>query len=147
MIGTNDARPWLPVPSGLGLSPGDPGYPGTFKDNMQRIINLINGAGKEVCLAKPPITLGETATSTPYPDPDSGARSMLIKEYNQVIDGLYNTSANGITVVPPDFYTLFSAYDPGTGKYRYESEYSDNLHPNGLGYSSMVELWFQHLTQ
>jgi hypothetical protein len=50
--------PDLPVPSGLGLSPADGGYPGSFKDNMQQIIDAINAAGKEVCIAKPPITLG-----------------------------------------------------------------------------------------
>ena len=81
--GTNDARPWAPVPSGKGLNPGDPGYPGTYKDNMQQILDAINNAGKEVCLAKPGIALGDVADSgPPYPDPDNGARSLLIKEYN-----------------------------------------------------------------
>ena len=67
--GTNDARPWAPIPSGKGLSPGDLGYPGTYKDNMQQILDDINNAGKEVCLAKPGIALGDSATGTQYLDP------------------------------------------------------------------------------
>ena len=130
--GTNDARPWLPVPSGLGLSPGDGGYPGTFKDNMQQIIDAINAAGKEVCIAKPPIALGDGVESAPYANPDTGARSVLIKAYNQVIDELKNDLSNSIVVTPPDFYSLFNENVAG-GK-RYDFEYTDNLHPNGEGY-------------
>ena len=142
--GTNDARPWLPVPSGLGLSPGDGGYPGTFKDNMQQIIDTINTAGKEVCLAKPPITLGDSTDSAIYPDPDLGARSVLIKEYNQVIDELANDPLNFISITPPDFYGLFNEDVPG-GK-RYDFEFADNLHPNGEGYRSMAGRWLESLT-
>jgi len=145
--GTNDARPWLPVPSGKGLSPGDSGYPGTFKDNMQRIIDAINNAGIEVCLAKPPITLGDTTDSTPYANPDEGARSLLVKEYNQVVDELKNDPLNNIAVTPPDFYNYFYTYDTDTGRYFYEDQYADNLHPNGTGYRSMADLWFEALTQ
>jgi lysophospholipase L1-like esterase len=137
--GTNDARPWLPVPSGLGLSPGDPGYAGSFKDNMQQIIDAVNAASKEACLAKAPITLGDSVNSTPYDDPDSGARSVLVKEYNQVIDELASYPSNNIMVVPPDFYSLFN--EDVTGGKRYDFEYSDNLHPNGEGYRSMANEW------
>jgi len=143
-FGTNDARPWLPVPSGLGLNSGDPDYPGTFKDNMQQIIDEINGEGKEGCLGKPPITLGDSTYSTPYENPDEGARSVLIKEYNDVIDELKNDLLNNIVVTPPDFYSLFNENVSG-GK-RYDFEYADNLHPNGVGYHSMANQWLESLT-
>jgi lysophospholipase L1-like esterase len=145
--GTNDARPWLPVPSGLGLVPGYDGYPGTFKDNMQQIIDAINTDGRETCLAKAPIALADCNTCTPYPDPDTGQRNVLIKEYNQVIDELVSNLLNQIDIIPPDFYTYFNYYDPATQSYRYETEYFDNLHPNGEGYRSMAEQWFEALTQ
>lgn len=147
MYGTNDARPSLPVPSGKGLNPGDPGYPGTYKDNMQQIIDAINNAGKKVCLAKPPIALGDSADGAKYADPDTGARSVLIKEYNEVIDEFKNDPSNNITVTPPDFYNFFKEIDPGTGNPRYEDQYSDNIHPDGVGYQSMADLWFDALTQ
>ena len=137
--GTNDARPWLPVPSGLGLNPEDSGYLGSFKDNMQQIIDALNTASKEAFLAKAPITLGDSTDSTPYEDPDLGARSVLVKEFNQVIDELADDPSNNILVVPPDFYGLFNEDVPG-GK-RYDFEYADNLHPNGEGCRSMADEW------
>jgi lysophospholipase L1-like esterase len=145
--GTNDANPWLPVPSGLGLEPGGDGYPGTFKDNMQQIINAINVDGRETCLAKAPIALGDSYDSEPYPDPDIGPRSVLIREYNEVVDELVSDPLNQIEIIPPDFYSYFNYYDSVTGSYRYEIEYSDNFHPNGQGYRSMAEQWFEALTQ
>jgi lysophospholipase L1-like esterase/plastocyanin domain-containing protein len=142
--GTNDANPLFPMPSGKGLSPGNAGYPGSFKDNMQQIINVINVDGKEASLAKIPITLGSTTTGEQYIDPDAGVRNVLIKEYNEVIDELKNNSLNKITVTPPDFYNLFN--EDVIGGKRYDFEYADNLHPNGEGYRSMAHLWFESLT-
>jgi lysophospholipase L1-like esterase len=146
--GTNDSDvTWAPVPSGRGLYPGNAGYPGTYKHNMQQMIDAINNAGKKVCLAKLPITLGDSPFSVPYPDPDNAARNVLIREYNQVIDELVNDPSNAITVAPPDFYNYFKSIDPVTGNPRYTDQYADNLHPNGLGYQSMANLWFDALTQ
>jgi len=145
--GTNDSDLWAPIPSGKGLKPGDNGYPGTYKDNMQQMIDAINNAGKKVCLAKLPIALGDGPSSVPYPDPDNAARNALIKEYNQVIDELVNDPLNAITLTPPNFYNYFKDVDPATGNTRYEDQYADNLHPNGLGYQSMADLWFDALTQ
>ncbi|MDL1984910.1 MAG: GDSL-type esterase/lipase family protein, partial [Deltaproteobacteria bacterium] len=142
-FGTNDARSWLPVPSGKGLIPTDQGYPGTFKDNMQHIIDEINSEVKEVCLGKPPIALGDSTYSTPYANPDEGARNVLIKEYNEVIDELKNDPQNNIMVTPPDFYSLFNE-DVSGGK-RYDFEYADNLHPNNDGYHSMANHWLESL--
>ncbi len=56
---------------------------------------------------------------------DSSGTS-IIREYNQVIDNL--TTSNGLPVTPPDLYTYFELYP---------EEFSDNLHPNGLGYDSL----------
>jgi len=124
MFGMNDARPSLPVPSGLGLNPDDENYPGTYKDNMQQIINLIHSTGAKVYLAKIPIALADTyADENLYEDPDQGARSLLIKEYNMVVDELVGNPLNQITVTPPDLYAYF--------KDHCEDEYSDNIHPNG----------------
>jgi lysophospholipase L1-like esterase len=116
--GTNDAV--TPVPSGSGLHPGDAGYPGTFKDNMQRIITAVKNAGKLPCLGKVPYSNGQYL-----------ARNTLYQGYNQVIDQL--VAENNITVIPPDFYTWFQNHQ--------DQLYSDGLHPNGIGYQSMANLW------
>jgi len=145
MYGMNDARPWLPVPSGQGLNPGDPGYAGTYKDHMQQIITAINNAGKRVALARVNVALADCADNVPtdpgycapYSNLNSGARNVLIQQYNQVTDELRAVTSNNITIVPPDFYTYFS----GT----YSTQYFDNIHPNGIGYQSMGNSWFQAL--
>jgi lysophospholipase L1-like esterase len=123
--GTNDA-PGLP--SGKGLGPGDPGYAGSYKENMQKIINAVNAAGKRIALAKVPVIR-----------PSSNPANLVVQDYNIVIDELVSDSHNRITVTPPDFYTYFST--------RYWSEYSDQFHPNGTGYQSMANLWYQALNQ
>jgi lysophospholipase L1-like esterase len=142
----NDARPWLPVPSGLGLNPGDSGYAGSFKDQMQRIINAVNAAGKKIAISKINPALGDCAPSNPsdpeycgppYPDFTTGARTVLIQQYNQVVDELRGISSNKITTVPPDLYTYFANH--------YQTQYFDNIHPNGTGYQSLGNLWFQVL--
>ena len=147
--GTNDADPvWYAVPSGLGLNPGDPGYPGSFKDNMQQIIDAINNDGKEACLAKLPIVIGVESTGPKYADPanpPTGSRGDFVMQYNAVIDELKNDPPNNITVTPPDFWALFN--ENVTGGRRYDFEYFDNIHPNGTGYQSMANRWFQVLTQ
>ena len=116
-FGTVDAHPSGTTPSGLGLSPGNPGYNGSYKDNMQRMISAVKAAGKIPFLAKVPYSL-------------DSARIPAILEYNQVIDEL--VAANGITVTPPDFYSWFQARP---------EQLADLLHPNGIGYQSMANLW------
>ena len=122
LFGTNDANPLINTPSGLGLNPGDPGYDGSFKDNLQKMISAIEAAGKVPYLAKVPYTL-ETA------------RIANILSYNQVIDEL--VAANGISVSPPDFYGWFQTH---------QGEFADTLHPDGVGYQSMANLWSISLT-
>ena len=146
MFGMNDARPWLPVPSGQGLNPGDAGYAGSYKDHMQQVINQLKSAGKKIALAKTNVALADCADNIPtdpgycppYANLNTGARNVLIRQYNTVIDELVANTANGITVTPPDFYSYFST--------TYQTQYFDNIHPNGTGYQSMANLWFQALT-
>jgi lysophospholipase L1-like esterase len=110
--------------SGLGLVPGSPGYTGSFKDYMQRMITAIRNAGRVALLAK------HTAVI-----PVDGPIDSAIQEYNQVIDELAADVNNGIPVPPPDFYTYFRA--------RTGTHYSNAFEPNGLGYAAMGELWRQ----
>ena len=117
--GSNDAGGNLP--SGLGLNPGDSGYNGSYKDNMQRMISAIKTAGKIPYLAK----LGYTLVDT---------RNVNILVYNQVIDEL--VVFNGISVTPPDFYSWFKAH---------QDQLADIYHPNGVGYQSMANLWLNAL--
>jgi lysophospholipase L1-like esterase len=124
MYGTNDARLPGAVPSGKGLRPGDPGYSGSYKENMQRIISAILAAGKIPYLAKVPY-----ATS-----PSIGISS--VREYNVVVDEL--VAANDIAVTPPDFYAYFQ---------KHQDEIPDGIHPNKIGYESIANLWFIALTQ
>jgi PKD repeat protein len=124
LYGTNDSGGLLPVPSGQGLAPGNPGYPGTLKDNLQQMIDMITGyggGGRETYLAKIPFTLNAT-------------RNTMIQQYNVAIDEL--VSGNAITVPPPDLYSLFQS-NPG--------RLGDTLHPDGIGYQLIATEWFNVL--
>ena len=108
LYGTNDAS--IPVPKA------------TYKANMQTIIDKIKAAVKTPLLAKVPYA------SAP------GFSDASIQEYNAAIDEL--KVANGITVIPPDFYAWFKTHP---------DQLADELHPNGTGYQSMANLWFNAL--
>ena len=133
--GTNDARLPRPVPSGKGKRPGDtvttergivvsPGYHGTYKENMQKIISAILAAGKVPYLAKIPYARQRSIDIS------------SIREYNEVIDEL--VAENDIAVTPPDFFSHFQEHP---------DEIPDGLHPNRKGYESMANLWFIALTK
>lgn len=124
MYGTNDAYLPGPVPSGKGKRPGEPGYRGSYKDNLQRIVSAILAAGKVPCLAKVPYA------TNPSIDISN------VREYNVVVDEL--VAANNIAVTPPDFYAYFQ---------KHPDEIPDGIHPNKIGYESMANLWFIALTQ
>ena len=113
LYGTNDADTFY----------GGPVLKATYKSNMQTIISAILAAGKTPYLAKVPYT--------------SNVRYSIssIVEYNAAIDEL--VAENGLTVSPPDFYTLFQNNTSLLN--------ADGLHPNGAGYQSMAELWGQSL--
>jgi lysophospholipase L1-like esterase len=121
LYGSNDAFV-PPVPSGRGLNPGDPGYSGSYKANMQQIISAVIAAGKTPYLAKVPF-----ATI-------AGISDGAIQDYNVAITEL--VAANGIQIVPPDFYTYFK---------NHLNELDDGLHPNETGYQSMANMWFNVL--
>ena len=121
MYGSNDAyndATTAAVPSGMGLHPGDAGYDGSYKDNMQKIISAILAAGKIPYVADVPYTS------------DPLRSDAMIQEYNVVIDEL--ALMNNISVVPPSFYAYFKTH---------QGELADGLHPNGTGYQSMANLW------
>jgi len=129
--GANDSGGSTPTPSGSGLmctdlvafTGCDAGYLGSFKHNMQQIINAVTSAGKGVYLAKAPPYLANTT------------RDALVVQYNLVIDELI--TENGLGYVAPDFHTWFTA-NP--------SEFSaDGIHPNGRGYQSMARIWCEAL--
>ena len=124
LYGSNDA--FLPaVPSGSGLKPGDAGYSGSYKDNMQRIISSVLDAGKTPYLAKVPFT-GSAWNGI--------ISNASIREYNTVVDEL--RVKNGILVDAPDYYAWFQSHT---------DQLDDGLHPNGTGYQSMANLWFNAL--
>jgi len=108
LYGTNDAS--IPVSKAA------------YKANIQAIINAIKAAGKNPYLAKVPYT------SDPF------FSNAHIVDYNAAIVEL--VLANGIPVVPPEFYTWFQSHT---------SELADGLHPNGTGYQSMANLWINAL--
>jgi CubicO group peptidase (beta-lactamase class C family)/lysophospholipase L1-like esterase len=121
MYGSGDAiKP--AVPSGRGLLPGDAGYAGSYKENIQRLITAVLAAGKVPCLAEVPYTT------------DPARDSAMIFEYNAALDELYLT--NDLKVEPPPMFQHFQSHP---------EELSDGVHPNGTGYRSMGNLWFEAL--
>ncbi len=132
IYGANDSSNSVLTPSGTGLSCDDivafatcdSGYLGSFKHNVQIIINAVNAAGKTMILGKAPPHLA------------IASRNTTIAEYNVVIDELM--IANGfIGYAAPDFQAYFTA-NPGEMTV-------DGLHPNGIGYSSMADGWCKTL--
>jgi len=105
------------VPSGKGQNPPSSG---TYKYNIQQIINLIgnSGGGKIVYLAKVPFTLNSSLIAD-------------IQEYNDVIIEL--VAANGNVFVGPDLFGHFQSNQTELAP--------DGIHPNGNGYKSMGSLW------
>jgi lysophospholipase L1-like esterase len=93
-----------------------------YKANMQTIIDKIKAAGKTPFLAKVPYA------TVP------GFNDASIQEYNAAIDEL--KIANGLPVIPPDFYAWFNSRP---------DQLADGLHPDGTGYQSMANLWFNAL--
>ncbi len=155
LFGTNDSTPPMAVPSGLNLSPGNSGYPGSFKDNMKQIIDAIKNAGKHPLLSKVPIRYGDCSQSSQcnsYLNPASAQANLDIQQYNMVIDQLIlenNLDVDpinnpGTLLTAPDLYTFFEGTGvDGQGK---SPQFFDWLHPNGTGYQSLSNLWLQALT-
>ena len=157
--GTNDSWFPLPTPSGLDLPctglnmPNNhPDCPGSFKDNMLRIIQAVEGAGKKALLAKVPMRYGNCGyypQCNPYPDPNSAPENaVIITTFNQVIDQLILEESlevePGTLLEAPDFYTYFQG--TGVDANGKSPEFDDFLHPDGYGMRSMAELWCNALT-
>ena len=111
-------------PSGLGLVQGNPGYTGSYKDYMQRMITAIRTAGKVPLLILNPAVL-----------PLDGPVDTAVREYNLVLNELQANPGNGIPFAPPDLYSYF--------RNRTATHYSTNTEPNGLGYQGMAQIWSQ----
>ena len=131
----------MPPPSGAGMTcasvnpiieePCDAGYLGSFKHNMQLLVNAAAAAGKQLILAKAP------------PHLTNASRDTLIRGYNGAIGEL--VIENGFSYTPPDFHAYFA--DPLSGPNPasvYDLMWND-LHPNGEGYHDMANLWCQSL--
>jgi lysophospholipase L1-like esterase len=74
MLGTNDSGGSLPVPSGLGCSGNS--CTGSFKANMQALVNTLITKQITPIIARIPPTFGSSQVS----------RNLVIQEYNQVIE-------------------------------------------------------------
>jgi lysophospholipase L1-like esterase len=129
LFGTNDSLPAIRTPSGLGKLPGNPGYSGSYKANMQTVIDVVVASGRTPVLMKVPFTYGDCSRCTRYPDPQNAPRNVLIREYNQVIDEL--VSLNALQIGVPDLYAHFE---------QHPEEMADRHHPNGIGYQSIADL-------
>ncbi len=139
LYGTNDSSTWAPLNSGKNLDIGDPGYTGSYKDYLQQMIDILNNAGKKIVIAKVPVVLGFSSQTGRYTEPiDDEFRNIKTREFNDVIDELISDPLNNITTQSPDMYTYY--------RNNYLNEYIDNLHPNGIGYNSMADLWANVLT-
>ena len=121
-LGANDyiANPNFPLPSGLGTLPPQPG---SYKDYIQQMIDMVTITGKQVYL-------GDITYTSIYPD-----RDVDHQEYNAVLEELRIT--NGLLPLP-GMYTYFK---------NNPDELIDGLHPSGQGYQSMANLWFMAITQ
>ena len=135
LYGANDTNIWSNLESGKGLNIGDTGYAGTYKDYMQQMIDLITNAGKKVAISKIPVVLGTSSSTNDYTLPITGDeyRNVKTRDFNEAIDELVADPLYNIVVTPPDLYLYFID--------NYTNEYFDNLHPNGLGYRSIADLW------
>ena len=131
LLGTNDAT--AQIPSGLGCSGAS--CNGTYKGNMQSLVNQINAAGLDTRVALLPPIFGNGGV--PFADPATAGRNTnYIERYNSVV---LNELSN--RQVGPDLYGYFL----GSGTNRFSLFY-DTLHPNSLGYAVIAQMWLNSLT-
>ena len=132
LLGTNDAL--ANIPSGQGCS--GTACNGTYKGNMQSLINTLAGAGKQVWVALVPPIFGDSYTS-PYTDNPANhtSNSTYVGEYNYVITNELTNRQIG-----PDLYSYFL----GAGQDRF-SLFANVWHPNALGYVMLASLWYNAL--
>jgi len=137
MYGTNDARSSNNISVEM------------FKSTMQQIIDKIKSAEKKPFLAKIPRVLGESYNGPSYEEqnmnPEDGERNSRIRQFNQAIDELIVN--NNITVPAPDFYNRFRDLFGDSYSRTLQDGYADNLHPDGMGYDRMAEIWKESLSE
>lgn len=126
MIGTNDAGQSLPIPSGLGCS--GIACNGTYKENIQNIINTLQSAGVTPIIALIPPSF---SSSTPL----TSERNLLNQQYNSVLRNELSVPARG-----PDTFSYFLSANENR-----VSMFADTLHVNGLGYVILARLWEHYL--
>jgi lysophospholipase L1-like esterase len=101
-------------------------YENSYKDYVQRVISKVIDPSAQppriLYIAKPPPTTGRLQYANQY-----------IDQYVQVIDELVAENPE-IFVAPPDFQCYFSAHP---------ERISDGIHPDGLGYVAIADLWFK----
>jgi len=133
LLGTNDSSS---VASGSGCSGA--ACNGTFKGNMQSIVDLIIADGKQVTVALIPPSWGSPLFANPW----TASRNITIREYNSVI----NSELTDISI-GPDFFSFFldDTNSDNTPDIVRSSLFEDSLHPNGLGYVVMAHLWHNFL--
>ncbi|MCF6325026.1 MAG: GDSL-type esterase/lipase family protein [Gammaproteobacteria bacterium] len=131
-FGANDR---YQLASGLGQYGGDVGYAGSYKDNMQQIIDLVISAGKTPVLGKVAITYTGCSTCTPFADAELAPVNATIREFNLVVEEL--VADNLTALVGPDWYSLF--------KDNPQLISADGIHPNGVGYQRMAREWLKLL--
>jgi lysophospholipase L1-like esterase len=116
--GANDSGGSMPTPPfevSLDETP-DTVNPVTFKDYLQKMINEVENAGKQLYLVKAPPYFANLT------------RDGLVQQYNQVVDRLI--FENGLGYVAADLHDYFTL-NPG--------EYAaDGIHPDGDGYASIA---------
>lgn len=160
LFGTNDANKDStppPLASGYDLTPDDPDYSGTYKDQMQQILNVIGNAGKKALIGLIPIGLGNNASASYFfLDPNTRERNKdytipfdtVIKE--ELATDFTNPFPEGFSAAiydEFDFYATFAdtIYEDTDSKWK-SPLYADPLHPNGEGYRTMADLWFSAIT-
>jgi lysophospholipase L1-like esterase len=136
LMGTNDTNQGNPTTSGAGCSGA--ACNGTYKGYMLDIISQLQAAGRTtIYLGLLPPAFGNGSFAAPYADPLTGVRNTAT---NGVI--AYNTLIKDeLVTLPgveqgPDFFSCFLT--PTRNRF---SLFIDPLHPNGLGYQMMAELW------
>lgn len=131
LLGTNDAL--AAAPSGLGCLGS--GCDGTFKGNMQVLVDKLNAADKTVYVARTPPVFGSCSTCGPHSNPRASLQNTTIEEYISVIDNELSGLNSG-----PDFFSFFLG--PTVNRF---SLFEDPLHPNALGHAVIAHLWHNAL--
>ncbi|MGE3480676.1 MAG: putative Ig domain-containing protein [Gammaproteobacteria bacterium] len=129
LLGTNDAL--AGIPSGVGCSGSS--CNGTYKGNLQNLINTLTAAGYAVYVALPPPIFG---TSTPFANPASASinTNFILQYHSAVTNELTNRQLG------PNLYSYFL----GAGLNRF-SLFSDVWHFNALGHKVVAHLWHNAL--